>query len=284
MATLRNALKDTESKLHQHMAYSLEEAKLEARFILEYVLKISQKEIIQENDRLLNEEDQLQIENITEKRIAGTPLPYILGEWSFYGRTFKVNQNVLIPRADTEILIEKVISKINARDTFHILDLGCGTGIIGITLALERPCSKITLIDQSEDALKNTKDNQAFHEVSNVTIQKSDWFSVLAKTKFDLIVSNPPYLEENDPHLLKGLEHEPTEALISGPTGMNAIQHIIENAKNHFHPEAWLFIEHGYNQAEIVKDLFQKNGYQHIENAKDIHGIHRVTFGQYSIV
>jgi release factor glutamine methyltransferase len=123
-----------------------------------------------------------------------------------------------------------------------------------------------------------------FHEVSNVTIQKSDWFSVLAKTKFDLIVSNPPYLEENDPHLLKGLEHEPTEALISGPTGMNAIQHIIENAKNHFHPEAWLFIEHGYNQAEIVKDLFQKNGYQHIENAKDIHGIHRVTFGQYSIV
>ena len=216
--------------------------------------------------------------------MAGTPLPYILGEWSFYGRTFKVNQNVLIPRADTEILIEKVISKINARDTFHILDLGCGTGIIGITLALERPCSKITLIDQSEDALKNTKDNQAFHEVSNVTIQKSDWFSVLAKTKFDLIVSNPPYLEENDPHLLKGLEHEPTEALISGPTGMNAIQHIIENAKNHFHPEAWLFIEHGYNQAEIVKDLFQKNGYQHIENAKDIHGIHRVTFGQYSIV
>ena len=90
MATLRNALKDTESKLHQHMAYSLEEAKLEARFILEYVLKISQKEIIQENDRLLNEEDQLQIESITEKRIAGTPLPYILGDWSFYGRTFKI--------------------------------------------------------------------------------------------------------------------------------------------------------------------------------------------------
>jgi release factor glutamine methyltransferase len=284
VATLRDVLKDTESKLHQQIAYSLEEAKLEARFILEYVLKISQKEIIQENDRLLNEEDQLQIESITEKRIAGIPLPYVLGEWSFYGRKFKVNPNVLIPRADTEILIEIALSKINVYDTFHILDLGCGTGMIGITLALERPLSKVTLIDQSEDALKNTKDNQAFHEVSNVTIQKSDWFSVLAKTKFDLILSNPPYLEENDPHLLKGLEHEPTEALISGPTGMNAIQHIIENSKNHFNPEAWLFIEHGYNQAEIVKDLFQKNGYQHIENAKDIHGIHRVTFGQYSIV
>jgi release factor glutamine methyltransferase len=142
----------------------------------------------------------------------------------------------------------------------------------------------LTLIDLSEDALKNTIENQALYEVSNVTIQKSDWFSVLAKTKFDVILSNPPYLEENDPHLLKGLEHEPTDALISGPMGIRAIQHIIENAKNYFNPGAWLFIEHGFNQAEIVKDLFQKNGYQHIENAQDIHGIHRVTFGQYSIV
>jgi release factor glutamine methyltransferase len=284
VATLRDVLKNTESKLHQEIAYSIDEAKLEARFILEYVLKINQKEIIQKNDLLLSEEDQLQIQSITRKRIAGTPLPYVLGEWSFYGRTFKVNRNVLIPRADTEILIEKALSKVNVRDTFHMLDLGCGTGIIGITLALERPLSKVTLIDQSEDALNNTKDNQALHEVSNVTIQKSDWFNALAKTKFDVIVSNPPYLEENDPHLLEDLEHEPVDALVSGPIGMNAIQHIIENAKNHMNRDAWLFVEHGYNQAEIVKDLFEKNDYQHIGNAKDIHGIDRVTFGQYSIV
>ena len=284
MATLRNALKDTEGKLHQHIAYSIDEAKLEARFILEHVLKISQKEIIQENDRILNEKDQAQIQSLAEKRISGTPLPYVLGEWSFYGKTFKVNRNVLIPRADTEILIEKALSKINIRDTFHVLDLGCGTGMIGMTLALERPLSKITLIDQSEDALKNTRDNQVLHELSNVTIQKSDWFSTLAKTKFDVIVSNPPYLEENDPHLSKGLEYEPIDALVSGPFGMKAIQHIIENAKNHMNRDGWLFVEHGYNQAKMVKDLFEKNDYQHIENAKDIHGIDRVTFGQYSIV
>ena len=284
MATLRDVLKNTESKLYQEIAYSLDEAKLEARFILEYVLKINQKEIIQKNDLILNEKDQTQIQSLTEKRIAGTPLPYVLGEWSFYGKTFKVNRNVLIPRADTEIIIEKVLSKINVRDTFQVLDLGCGTGIIGMTLALERPLSKITLIDQSEDALKNTRDNQALHEVSNVTIQKSDWFSTLAKTKFDVIVSNPPYLEENDPHLSKGLEYEPMDALVSGPMGMKAIQHIIENAKNHMNSDGWLFVEHGYNQAKIVKDLFEKNDYQHIENAKDIHGIDRVTFGQYSIV
>ncbi len=284
MATLRDVLKNTESKLHQEIAYSLDEAKLEARFILEYVLKINQKEIIQKNDRILNEKDQMQIQSLTEKRIAGTPLPYVLGEWSFYGKTFKVNRNVLIPRADTEILIEKALLKVNVRDTFHVLDLGCGTGIIGMTLALERPLSKITLIDQSEDALKNTRDNQALHEVSNVTIQKSDWFSTLTKTKFDVIVSNPPYLEENDPHLSKGLEYEPMDALVSGPFGMKAIQHIIENAKNHMNRDAWLFVEHGYNQAKMVKDLFEKNDYQHIENAKDIHGIDRVTFGQYSIV
>ena len=284
MATLRDVLKNTQSKLHQEIAYSLDEAKLEARFILEYVLKINQKEIIQENDRILNEKDQAQIQSLTEKRISGTPLPYVLGEWSFYGKTFKVNRNVLIPRADTEILIEKALSKINIRDTFHVLDLGCGTGMIGMTLALERPLSKITLIDQSEDALKNTRDNQVLHELSNVTIQKSDWFSTFAKTKFDIIVSNPPYLEENDPHLSKGLEYEPIDALVSGPMGMKAIQHIIENAKNHMNSKAWLFVEHGYNQAKIVKDLFEKNDYQHIENAKDIHGIDRVTFGQYSIV
>jgi len=284
VATLRDVLKNTESKLHQEIAYSLDEAKLEARFILEYVLKINQKEIIQENDRILNEKDQAQIQSLTEKRISGTPLPYVLGEWSFYGKTFKVNRNVLIPRADTEILIEKALSKINIRDTFHVLDLGCGTGMIGMTLALERPLSKITLIDQSEDALKNTRDNQVLHELSNVTIQKSDWFSTLAKTKFDVIVSNPPYLEENDPHLSKGLEYEPIDALVSGPMGMKAIQHIIKNAKNHMNSDGWLFVEHGYNQAKIVKDLFEKNDYQHIENAKDIHGIDRVTFGQYSIV
>jgi release factor glutamine methyltransferase len=107
---------------------------------------------------------------------------------------------------------------------------------------------------------------------------------MLAKTKFDVIVSNPPYLEDNDPHLLEDLKHEPINALISGSTGMTAIAHIIEHAKNHMNRDAWLFIEHGYNQAEIAKDLFEKNGYQQIEHAKDIHGIHRVTFGQYSIV
>ena len=284
MATLRDVLKNTESTLHQLIAYSLDEAKLEARFILEYVLKINQKEMIQENGRLLDREDQAQIQSITDKRIAGIPLPYLLGEWSFYGRTFKVNRNVLIPRADTEILIEKVLSKINKRDTFNMLDLGCGTGIIGITLALERPLSKVMLIDQSEDALKNTKENLALHQAPNITIQKSDWFGSLANIKFDVIVSNPPYLEDNDPHLLEDLKHEPINALISGPTGMTAIAHIIEHAKNHMNRDAWLFIEHGYNQAEITKDLFEKNGYQHIEHAKDIHGIHRVTFGQYSIV
>ena len=284
MATLRDVLKNTESTLHENITYSIDEAKLEARFILEHVLKINQKEIIQENSRHLSTEDEVQIQSITEKRIAGHPLPYLLGEWSFYGRTFKVNPHVLIPRADTETLIEKVLSKINKHDALHILDLGCGTGIIGITLALERPLSKVILIDQSEDALKNTKENIALHQANNITIQKSDWFSALTKTKFDVIVSNPPYLEDKDPHLLEDLKHEPIDALISGSTGMSAIEYIIEHAKHHMHRDAWLFIEHGYNQAEIVKDLFKKNGYQEIEHAKDIHGIHRVTFGQYSIV
>ena len=115
-------------------------------------------------------------------------------------------------------------------------------------------------------------------------IQKSDWFNTLDQTRFDVILSNPPYLEENDPHLLQGLEGEPMDALVAGPSGTEAIQHIIKNAKNYIKPSGWLFIEHGYNQAEIVKDLFKNNSYQHIENAKDIHGVHRVTFGQYSIV
>ena len=284
MAAIRDTLKNIQSKLYEGIGYSSDEAKLEARFILEHVLKIAQKEIIQKSDLQIDTDNQTEIEYITEKRIAGIPLPYLLGEWSFYGRTFKVNPHVLIPRADTEILIEKALSKINAHDLYEILDLGCGTGIIGITIALERPLSNVTLIDQSEHAIQNTKANQALHQVTNVIIQKSDWFSALDQTRFDVILSNPPYLEDNDPHLSQGLEDEPLDALVSGPTGIEAIQYIIENAKNHIKPSGWLFIEHGYNQAIILKDLFEKNGYQHIENAKDIHGVHRVTFAQYSIV
>ena len=284
MATIRDTLKNTQNKLYQGISFSSDEAKLEARFILEHVLKITQKEIIQKSDLQIDTDNQTEIEYITEKRIAGIPLPYLLGEWSFYGRTFKVNPHVLIPRADTEILIEKALSKINAHDLYGILDLGCGTGIIGITIALERPLSNVTLIDQSEHAIQNTKENQTLHQVTNVMIQKSDWFSALDQTRFDVILSNPPYLEDNDPHLSQGLEDEPLDALVSGPTGIEAIQYIIENAKNHIKPSGWLFIEHGYNQAIILKDLFEKNGYQHIENANDIHGIHRVTFAQYSIV
>ena len=284
MATIRDTLKNIQSKLYEGIGFSSDEAKLEARFILEHVLKIAQKEIIQKSDLQIDTDNQTEIEYITEKRIAGIPLPYLLGEWSFYGRTFKVNPHVLIPRADTEILIEKALSKINAHDLYEILDLGCGTGIIGITIALERPLSNVTLIDQSEHAIQNTKENQTLHQVTNVMIQKSDWFSALDQTKFDVILSNPPYLEDNDPHLSQGLEDEPLDALVSGPTGIEAIQYIIENAKNHIKPSGWLFIEHGYNQAIILKDLFEKNGYQHIENANDIHGIHRVTFAQYSIV
>jgi release factor glutamine methyltransferase len=284
VATIRDTLKNIQSKLYEGIGFSSDEAKLEARFILEHVLKIAQKEIIQKSDLQIDTDNQTEIEYITEKRIAGIPLPYLLGEWSFYGRTFKVNPHVLIPRADTEILIEKALSKINAHDLYEILDLGCGTGIIGITIALERPLSNVTLIDQSEHAIQNTKENQTLHQVTNVMIQKSDWFSALDPTRFDVILSNPPYLEDNDPHLSQGLEDEPLDALVSGPTGIEAIQYIIENAKNHIKPSGWLFIEHGYNQAIILKDLFEKNGYQHIENANDIHGIHRVTFAQYSIV
>jgi len=284
VATIRDTLKNIQNNLYQGIGFSSDEAKLEARFILEHVLKIAQKEIIQKSDLQIDTDNQTEIEYITEKRIAGIPLPYLLGEWSFYGRTFKVNPHVLIPRADTEILIEKALSKINAHDLYEILDLGCGTGIIGITIALERPLSNVTLIDQSEHAIQNTKENQTLHQVTNVMIQKSDWFSALDQTRFDVILSNPPYLEDNDPHLSQGLEDEPLDALVSGPTGIEAIQYIIENAKNHIKPSGWLFIEHGYNQAIILKDLFEKNGYQHIENANDIHGIHRVTFAQYSIV
>jgi release factor glutamine methyltransferase len=284
VATIRDTLKNVQSKLYESIGFSSDEAKIEARFILEHVLKIAQKEIIQKSDLQIDTDNQNEIEYITEKRIAGIPLPYLLGEWSFYGRTFKVNPHVLIPRADTEILIEKALSKINAHDLYEILDLGCGTGIIGITIALERPLSKVTLIDQSEHAIQNTKQNETLHQVTNVMIQKSDWFSALDQTRFDVILSNPPYLEDNDPHLSQGLEDEPLDALVSGPTGIEAIQYIIENAKNHIKPSGWLFIEHGYNQAIILKDLFEKNGYQHIENAKDIHGVHRVTFAQYSIV
>ena len=280
MATIRDTLKNIQSKLYLGIGYSSDEAKLEARFILEHALKITQKEIIQKSDLPIDTDHQAQIAHITEKRIAGIPLPYLFGEWSFYGRTFKVNPNVLIPRAETEILIEKVLSRLGVHDTYNILDLGCGSGIIGITIALERPLTNVTLIDQSEYAIQNTKDNQMLHQATNIVIQKSDWFKALDTRKFDVIVSNPPYLKENDSHLLEGLEYEPLDALVSGPLGTEAIAHIIENAKNHMKPSSWLFIEHGYNQSKGVFNIFKYNGFQDILQSNDIHGIIRNTFGR----
>ena len=284
MATLHDVLKDTQNCLHKNIGYSLDEAKLEARFILEHVLNITQKEVIQQGDQTINVKDQNHIELITLKRLEGEPLSYLLGEWSFYGRIFKVNANVLIPRPDTETLIEHALKKINVKDAYQILDLGSGTGIIGITIALERPLSKVLLIDQSEHALKNTRNNQSVLKVRNVTIQKSDWFNAIDKTKFDMILSNPPYLKTDDTHLLDGLQHEPIEAIVSGLTGIEDIQHIIESSKTYLKELGWLFIEHGYDQADILKNLFKANHYQNIQQAKDIHGVVRVTYGQYSIV
>ena len=262
------------------LSLTLEEIKLESRFIIQHALGISQAQLIININAPVNEEEEEFILSILKRRMDQEPLPYIFREWSFYGRTFKVNPHVLIPRAETETLIEIALSKINTHDHYDILDLGCGTGIIGITIALERPLSKVILIDQSEYAIQNTKENQSLHQVTNTTIYKSDWFGELDQKRFDVILSNPPYLEENDPHLLQGLVHEPLNALVSGTCGTEAIHHIIENAKNHINPSGWLFIEHGYNQAKILKDLFEKNGYQHIENAKDIHKIIRITYGQ----
>lgn len=256
-------------------------AALDAEVLLCFVLKKPRTYLRAWAEKILNSDEIATFKYLIIRRSQGEPIAYLTGQREFWSRDFTVNNSILIPRADTELLIELSLILIPKDRSCKILDLGTGSGIIGITLALERPNSMVIATDMSTDALKTAQENAAKHHATNISFQNSDWFSDLKPQSFDLIVSNPPYIAENDPHLQQGdLCFEPRHALVAKHNGLSDIAMIVKSASSYLKPQATLLIEHGYNQQQAVKGIFQSALYQKIELYRDLAGNPRVTLGQ----
>lgn len=254
----------------------------EARLLLAHVMGKPAAWLLAHDEQTLPAETLAAFQALLQRRAAGEPVAYLLGRREFYGRDFSVSPAVLIPRPETEFLVEFALKKVGAGDTATILDLGAGSGCIAITLALECPGAQVTAIDASPAALAVAQENaRRLAPQATVRFLASDWFSALAGERFDLIVSNPPYIAAADPHLAQGdLRHEPRTALASGADGLDAIANIIALAPEHLTPGGGLWLEHGYDQAAAVRALLAAAGFTAIEQHRDLAGIVRISGGR----
>lgn len=257
----------------------------EARLLLGYVLQKPLAWLLAHDDEVLDEARLSAFKTLVTRRAAGEPVAYLLGYREFFGREFLTTPATLIPRPETELLVERVIEKVGDGETAikhksrRILDLGTGTGCIAITLALECPGVLVCAIDASKAALDVAQSN-AQRLNANVRFLHSDWYAAVAGETFDVIVSNPPYIAAEDAHLTQGdLRFEPPAALASGADGLDAIRHIIATAPAYLNSAGELWLEHGYDQAEAVRELLDSAGFLHIEQHGDLAGIVRVSGG-----
>ena len=267
-------------RIVEQLGLEKSEAINEMKVLMRHFLGVDAAWLIShENDSL--EANQLEaLEALVQRRLNGEPIAYILGSREFYGLQLKTTPATLIPRPDTETLVEAALAKIPQNASLNILDLGTGTGAVALATASQRPQTKVIAVDASLEALKVATENAQDFKLANVRLLESNWFSALGSEKFDVIVSNPPYIAQDDEHLKQGdLRFEPLSALASGVDGLDDIRKIIQDAPNYLNPNGWLMLEHGYDQAEAVAGLLKARGFSQIAHAKDIAGTLRVTFG-----
>jgi release factor glutamine methyltransferase len=256
----------------------------EARLLLAHVVRKPAAWLLAHADEPLPAEARKAFQTLAARRAAGEPVAYLLRRREFYGREFSVSPAVLIPRPETELLVEISLEKVGAGTTATILDLGTGSGCIALTLALERPQAHVTAVDASPAALAVAQENArrlgAGERGAGVRFLLSNWFAALQSERFDLIVGNPPYIAAADPHLGQGdLRHEPSAALASGEDGLEALSKIITAAPAHLVPGGSLWLEHGYDQAAALRALLGAAGFTAIEQHMDLAGIVRVSGG-----
>ncbi len=257
-----------------------ESANIDAQVLLCHVLQCNSAHLMTWPEKDLDKNQAASFLQLVEQRKQGLPVAHLTGQREFWSLNFSVDNSTLIPRPETETLVEFILEKFGDRKNLKLLDLGTGTGTIAIAIAHEKPAWQIVACDISEQALALAKKNSERHHTSNTTFILSDWFSNIKEHDFDIIVSNPPYIAEGDPHLRSGdVRFEPQSALTAGETGMTDIEHLCTRAKNHLQKNGWLIVEHGYNQAQIVADCFAENAYAQIEQRKDLSGHTRMTAG-----
>lgn len=254
-------------------------ALLDAQVLLAYVLEKETVYLMTWPERDLSPEHKHAFESLIEQRINGVPVAHLTGTREFWSLPLKVNDSTLIPRPDTEILVETALTSCTPQSS--ILDLGTGTGAIILALASELPNTCCIAVDFNHDAVKLAQENSELLNINNVTFKHSDWFENV-QGRFDLIVSNPPYIDKNDQHLKQGdVRFEPLSALVASENGLSDIRLIAERARDHLTENGSLMIEHGFDQGESVREIFTALAYDNIKTIKDYGDNERITIATY---
>jgi release factor glutamine methyltransferase len=277
---LAGFLQSATARLQQALGLDRREARLEAQILSAHALGVERSWLIAHDRDVLTTAQAKEIEILMVRREVGEPVAYILGEKEFYGRMFKVNTDVLIPRAETELLVEAALARLPKDRPTRILDLGTGSGCIAITLALVCPRCIVSAVDRSPAALAIAQGNAATLG-ARVEFRASNWFGDLLGEAFDIIVANPPYVPASAKELTEGdVRYEPRSALTAGDAGLDDLTHIAREAPRHFLPGGWLMVEHGWNQGEACRNLFGSQGFVDVLTLGDLAGHDRVTLGR----
>lgn len=272
-------------KATEHLEPSSDSAQLDAEVLLCHVLQKNRSFLRTWPEHWPSPQQIRQFEQLIEQRHHGLPIAYLIGQKEFWSRSFIVNPHVLIPRPDSELLVELSLALLPMDTNAALLDLGTGSGILALTLAAERPFADVTAIDVSLDALEVAQLNARTLGIPNVSFLQSAWFEQVPEVSFDLIVSNPPYVAADDPHLKHGdVRFEPETALISNDDGLEAIRQIAAQASNYLKNQGHLLIEHGYQQQAQVQAIFSQHHFIRINTHRDLSGNPRVTSGVWSPV
>ncbi len=278
--SIQTALRNTRTQLEEHS----DAPHREAEWLLEHITGFSRTQLRMNELQILSEQLVAQLNELTQRRIGGEPLAYILGEQHFWTLRLKVNASVLIPRPETELVIERALHHLPQNHPSTALDLGTGSGAIALALASERPATRVVATDYSTAALEVARCNARLNHLNNVELLHSNWFNHVPPQRFSLILSNPPYIAENDPHVAKDVaQHEPHLALFSGSDGLDSFRQIISRASDFLTDQGWLVLEHGWQQASAVREMLELAGFSSVASHADLAGHPRVTEGQWQI-
>ncbi len=259
------------------------DAALDIELLLCHCLQQSRSYLRAWPELQVTDEVEARFNALLSRREQGEPVAYLTGERGFWSLDLIVSPATLIPRPETELLVEKSLDLLADKTKAHILDLGTGTGAIALALACERPQYKIVACDVEPEAVALAESNRRKNSLANVRILQSDWFSAVAEQRFDLIVSNPPYIDPEDPHLKQGdVRFEPRSALVADNHGLADIEKIISQASPFLYDNAWLLFEHGYNQGVAVRELLMQAGFEQVFTEQDLAGLDRISGGRLS--
>lgn len=256
--------------------------RLDAELLLCAVLGKERSFLYTWPERELSDTEAKRFAELLARRVGGEPVAHILGERGFWSLQLKVTADTLIPRPETELLVEAALARLPEAGG-RVLDLGTGSGAIALAIASECPACEVVAVERSEAALQVAQENARTHRLANVSFRHGSWYGPLDNERFALIVGNPPYICADDPHLTQGdVRFEPITALASGSDGLDDIREIVNGAWAHLEPEGWLMLEHGYDQGAAVCELLRKAGFVQVDDLTDLQGHGRVALGQFS--